>query len=157
MNMIKGYRATIFNRVIQCGSQLICCLLRGPWWDFRDISKQQRAQAANVSCAEINKSIALIQCRQGITQGTSMHTLYMQFEDCLDLGIHLCKIYEVCFNDCLSDRKSLEHWSELLTFLFCFRGGTEAEYGGVIVTLARNGSSQVWETIYLNETPRDPI
>ena len=80
-----------------------------------------------------------------------MHTLYMQFEDCLDLGIHLCKIYEVCLNDCLSDRKFFEHWSQLLAFLFCFHGGIEAEYGeGVILTLARNGSSQTSETIYLN-------
>lgn len=80
-----------------------------------------------------------------------MHTLYMQFEYCLDLGIQLYKICEVCFNDCLSDRKFLEHWSELLAFLFCFHGEIEAEYGeGVIHTLARNDSSQTSETLYLN-------
>lgn len=132
----------------QCGSQLICSLLSGPWWSFSAISKEGHAQAGNVSHAEINEYCTdLVQT--GIIQDTLMHTLYVKFEDCLDLVIHLCKIYEICFNDCLSDRKLLEHWSQLLAFLFCFCGLVEAEYRGIILALARNSSSQTSETNYL--------
>lgn len=72
----------------QCGSQLICSLLRGPWWGFRAISKEGHAQAGNVSRAEIHEyCTGLVQT--GITQDTLMQTLYVKFEDCLDLVIHL--------------------------------------------------------------------
>jgi len=70
-----------------------------------------------------------MQCRQDITEDTLKPTLHMQFEDSLNLGILLCKMYKVCFNDCLSDRKFLEHWSPLLAFLFCLHDAIEAEYG----------------------------
>lgn len=99
----------------------------------------------------MNMCFALIQCRQDITRDALMHTLYVQFEDCLDLGIYLCKIYQACFNDCLPDRKFLEHSSELLVFFFCFYFGIGVEYEeGVILTLARNVCAQTSERTYLN-------